>query len=57
MYGVKYGAFIHGLSMANVSLNRKVLADLAFHEPLSFRSVVEVVKVESTSKNATPSPK
>jgi ribosomal protein L20 len=35
---------MHGLQRSNVSLNRKVLADLAVTEPLSFLSVLEVVK-------------
>jgi large subunit ribosomal protein L20 len=44
MYDVKYSRLINGLSRSNMRLNRKVLADLAVTEPLSFRSVVEVVK-------------
>ena len=44
IYGVNYAIFIHGLARSNISLNRKVLADLAVTEPLSFRSVVEVAK-------------
>jgi len=31
--GLTYGEFIHGLKLAGVELNRKVLADLAVHEP------------------------
>jgi len=34
--GLTYGEFIHGLSLAGVELNRKVLADLAVHEPEAF---------------------
>eukprot|EP00633_Aureoumbra_lagunensis_P006849 CAMPEP_0197318430 /NCGR_PEP_ID=MMETSP0891-20130614/51024_1 /TAXON_ID=44058 ORGANISM="Aureoumbra lagunensis, Strain CCMP1510" /NCGR_SAMPLE_ID=MMETSP0891 /ASSEMBLY_ACC=CAM_ASM_000534 /LENGTH=138 /DNA_ID=CAMNT_0042808885 /DNA_START=204 /DNA_END=620 /DNA_ORIENTATION=+ len=42
-YGVPYNRFIAGLNNANIDLNRKVLADMAMTEPLSFRSVIEVV--------------
>ena len=34
------------MSKSNVHLNRKVLADMAFNEPLSFRSVLEVIKIK-----------
>jgi large subunit ribosomal protein L20 len=34
--GLTYGEFINGLSLAGVELNRKVLADLAVHEPEAF---------------------
>ena len=44
MYGLTYSLFINTMAAANVQLNRKVLADMAMTEPLSFRSVLEVVK-------------
>lgn len=34
--GLSYNQFIHGLKEANISLNRKVLADLAVSEPAVF---------------------
>ncbi|CAM9892963.1 unnamed protein product [Heterosigma akashiwo] len=43
-HGIKYSAFINALLKSNVELNRKVLADLAVHEPYSFKSVVDCVK-------------
>src|SRR5690554_3415224 len=42
--GFKYSKLIHGLSLANVELNRKVLADLAISEPAVFASYVELAK-------------
>ncbi len=42
--GMKYSRLIHGLSLANVALNRKVLADLAVSEPTVFASYVELAK-------------
>jgi large subunit ribosomal protein L20 len=37
--GLTYGEFIHGLKLAEIELNRKVLADLAVHEPEAFASL------------------
>ena len=34
--GLTYGELIHGLDVAGVELNRKMLADLAVHEPEAF---------------------
>lgn len=42
--GMSYSQFIHGLKMADVQLDRKVLADLAVREPAAFAQVVEVAK-------------
>lgn len=39
-YNLTYGSFIHGLSLARVELNRKVLAQLAIQEPYSFRAII-----------------
>jgi len=41
---ISYSRFISGLKKANVSLNRKVLADLAVREPATFASLVETAK-------------
>lgn len=43
-HGLKYGDFIHGQKLANVALDRKILADLAVTEPHSFKTVVEMAK-------------
>jgi large subunit ribosomal protein L20 len=34
--GMTYGQFMHGLSLAQNGLDRKILADLAVHEPEAF---------------------
>lgn len=39
--GVRYSAFIHGLSVKGIQLNRKVLSELAIHEPEAFKKIVE----------------
>ena len=36
-----YSRFIDGLNKAGIELDRKVLADLAVHEPEAFASIVE----------------
>ncbi len=42
--GLSYSRFIHGLKLANVSLDRKVLADLAVRDETAFAAVVDVAK-------------
>jgi large subunit ribosomal protein L20 len=39
--GVTYGRFINGLAKAGITLDRKVLADIAAREPASFKALVE----------------
>jgi large subunit ribosomal protein L20 len=36
-----YSRFINGLSLAGIEVDRKVLADLAVHEPDAFGAIVE----------------
>lgn len=38
--GLNYSQFMHGLKLAGIELDRKVLADLAVHQPESFKAVV-----------------
>ena len=40
MHGLTYGRFIDGLGKAGVEIDRKVLADLAVHEPATFQALV-----------------
>lgn len=42
--GTTYSKLIAGLKAANVSLDRKVLAELAVNEPAAFKEVVKTVK-------------
>ena len=42
--GMSYSAFMHGLSVAGVDLDRKILADMAVHDPKAFASLVETAK-------------
>ena len=39
--GITYGRMIDGLKKAGIDLDRKVLADIAVHEPETFKGLVE----------------
>jgi len=43
-FGLPYGQFMHGLKLAGVELDRKVLSDLAIHEPAAFEALVDQAK-------------
>ena len=40
-HGVTYGRFINGLNRAGITVDRKVLSDLAIHDPVAFKAIVE----------------
>lgn len=42
--GMSYSRFINGLKRADISLDRKVLADMAVHDKAGFAAVVEQAK-------------
>jgi large subunit ribosomal protein L20 len=42
--GLSYSQFIGKLSKSGISLNRKVLADLALNDPKAFKAVLDKVK-------------
>ena len=43
--GISYSKFMHGLKLAGIGLDRKVLADVAMHDEAGFRLLTEKVKV------------
>lgn len=47
--GLSYSQFIAGLKKANIQLDRKVLADMAYHDPQGFNQLVETIKVQPAS--------
>ena len=47
-HGISYSVFINGLKKLNIALDRKILADLAMHEPSSFKHLAE--KAQSAAK-------
>ena len=42
--GMSYSAFINGLKKQNITVNRKMLADLAVNDPAAFTKLVEIAK-------------
>ena len=44
MNDISYSKFMNGLKKAGITLNRKVLADLAVNDPAAFASLVETAK-------------
>lgn len=42
--GISYSKFMHGLKVASIELNRKMLSQLAIFEPKAFTQLVEIVK-------------
>lgn len=44
--GLTYSQFINGLSKAGISLDRKVLADIAVHDKAAFAGIVEQAKAK-----------
>jgi large subunit ribosomal protein L20 len=41
LHGLTYGRFMNGLKLAEIEIDRKVLADLAVREPEAFKALVE----------------
>ena len=46
MNDLSYSQFMHGLKLANVDINRKILADLAVNDKEGFASLVELAKAK-----------
>ena len=56
-HGLTYGRFIDGLTKAGIEVDRKVLSDMAIHEPAAFGALVEASKraleyLKDTTPNA-----
>ena len=41
---IRYSQFINGLKLAQVSINRKMLSEMAIHDPEGFDKVVETAR-------------
>lgn len=44
--GMSYSMFMHGLKLADINLNRKVLADMAVNDAAGFTALTEAVKAK-----------
>lgn len=51
--GLSYSVFIHGLTKAGVTLNRKMLSEIAIFEPQIFDELVELAKKNATKPATT----
>lgn len=43
---ISYSKFIHGLKLANIELDRKILADMAVSNPSAFAKIVQTIKAK-----------
>ena len=46
MNGMNYSTFMHGLKLANVEINRKMLAELAVNDKAAFTQLTELAKAK-----------
>ena len=46
--GISYSRFIEGLAKAGIALNRKMLSEMAIHDPEGFASLVATAKQHAT---------
>ena len=44
--GLNYSQFMHGLKLAEVDINRKMLADIAVSDPEGFASLAEIARAK-----------
>ena len=42
--GLTYATFIHGLDLAGIEIDRKVLSDIAGNDPVAFKAIAEKVR-------------
>ena len=51
-YGLTYSRFIDGLGKAGIEVDRKVLSDMAIHEPAAFAAYVEKARAALPQEQA-----
>ena len=44
--GMNYSRFMYGLKLADISINRKMLAEMAVNDPAAFTALVETAKAK-----------
>ena len=45
---ISYSRFIEGLDKAGIELNRKMLSEIAIHDPEGFASIAKIAKAKAT---------
>ncbi len=43
-YGLSYSKFMHGLKLAEIDINRKMLSEMAIHDVEGFKALVDIAK-------------
>lgn len=43
-FGLNYSTFMNGITKSNVDLNRKMLSEIAIHDPKGFEAIVDEAK-------------
>jgi large subunit ribosomal protein L20 len=51
-HGLTYSQFMHGIKLAGLELDRKVLSDLAIREPEAFAAIIGTIKTALDSGQA-----
>lgn len=46
MHGLSYSRLMNGLKKADITINRKILADMAVNDPNAFASIVDKAKAQ-----------
>ncbi|MGE3769334.1 MAG: 50S ribosomal protein L20 [Bdellovibrionales bacterium] len=49
-HGMKYSTFMQGCKLAGITLNRKMLSEIAINDPTSFKTVVSQAQAALTAK-------
>ena len=44
MNGMNYSTFMHGLKLAGIDMNRKMLSETAIHDPAAFTALCDMAK-------------
>ncbi|MFA6755081.1 MAG: 50S ribosomal protein L20, partial [Bacilli bacterium] len=44
MNDISYSKFMHGLKVAHIDINRKMLSEIAIHDPEGFKTLVKTAK-------------
>ena len=52
--GMTYNRFIQGLGLAGIEVDRRILAELAVHEPATFASIVATAKAALPADTSAP---
>ncbi len=54
--GLTYSEFMHGIKLAGLDLDRKILSDLAVREPQAFAEIVNTARSALEARNPAPAP-